>query len=97
MNLLHFDTSNVQIMENMFANCLNLTSLDLSNFNTALVSNMKKMFYNCSNLLYINLKKSKIKIGTQTQDIFSFTKNDIIICSETEDWISLLSKFIEQY
>ena len=49
------------------------------------------MFYNCSNLLYINLKKSKIKIGTQTQDIFSFTKNDIIICSETEDWISLLS------
>ena len=90
LNLLHFDTSNVQIMENMFANCLNLTSLDLSNFNTELASNMKKMFYNCSNLLCINLKKGNIKRGAQTQDIFTFTKNDLIICSETEDWSNLL-------
>ena len=90
LNLTNFDTSKLTFMENMFANCSNLTSLDLSNFNTASVNNMEKMFYNCPNLLYINLKKAKIKSGAQTQDIFNFTNNNLIICSESEDWSNLL-------
>ena len=39
----------------MFANCLLLTSLDLSNFDTSQVTNMNAMFYNCISLEYINL------------------------------------------
>ena len=36
-------------------------------------------------------KKGNIKRGAQAQDIFTFTNNDIIICSETEDWSNLLA------
>ena len=34
----------------MFANCENLTNLDLSSFNTSNVINMSGMFFGCSNL-----------------------------------------------
>ena len=37
-------------MSEMFYNCKNLTSLNLSNFKTNNVINMIEMFYNCEKL-----------------------------------------------
>ena len=42
-------------MGNMFANCISLTSIDISEFNTEKVTNMENMFYNCYSLKEINL------------------------------------------
>ncbi|MBR2184082.1 MAG: DUF285 domain-containing protein [Prevotella sp.] len=44
------NTDNVEDMNNMFANCSLLTTLDLHTFNTAKVTNMSMMFYHCSGL-----------------------------------------------
>ena len=42
-------------MSEMFYECQNLTSLDLSNFNTENVYDMSKMFSGCQNLTSLNL------------------------------------------
>lgn len=46
----NLNTENVEDMNNMFANCSLLTTLDLHTFNTAKVTNMSLMFYHCSGL-----------------------------------------------
>ena len=46
----NLNTANVEDMNNMFANCSLLTTLDLHTFNTAEVTNMAMMFYHCSGL-----------------------------------------------
>ena len=46
----NLNTENVEDMNNMFANCSALTTLDLHTFNTAKVTNMAMMFYHCSGL-----------------------------------------------
>ena len=46
----NLNTANVEDMNNMFANCSLLTTLDLHTFNTAKVTNMALMFYRCSGL-----------------------------------------------
>ena len=48
--LSYLNTSEVTNMSDMFNNCTDLTSLDLSGFNTANVTDMFRMFYNCYNL-----------------------------------------------
>ena len=49
-------------MDNMFYNCAELSSLDLSGFNTIKVKNIKNMFHGCSKLTKdkINTKDKKI-------------------------------------
>ncbi len=54
-NFQYLDTSNVTIMSDMFYNCLNLTTLDVSNFDTSKAIDMSSMFYNCSNLTTIDV------------------------------------------
>lgn len=49
------DTSNIANMSNMFTNCSNLTSLDLSIFDTNNVINMSYMFSACSSLTSLDL------------------------------------------
>ena len=49
-NIGNLNTENVEDMNNMFANCPLLTTLDLHTFNTAKVTNMALMFYHCSGL-----------------------------------------------
>ena len=51
----NFNTANVESMENMFAYCTNLSTLDLSSLNTGSVENMSNMFYYCSGLSNLNL------------------------------------------
>ena len=53
--LQYLNTSQVTTMYSMFANCYELTSLDLSTFNTHQVTNMGTMFQGCSKLQTLNL------------------------------------------
>ena len=43
-------------MSEMFYDCRQLKSLDLTNFNTSSVKNMNYMFHGCSNLSKENIK-----------------------------------------
>jgi surface protein len=89
LDISSFNTMNVIKMEFMFNNCKNLISLNLSNFNIS-KANITKMFYNCSNLQYIHLKTAKIKDLTN-QNTLSFTNDNLILCSENDEWKYLLS------
>ena len=55
LNLLNFETKNINDMSGMFYDCSSLTSLNLSNFNTENVKDMSYMFYNCSSLISLDL------------------------------------------
>ena len=52
----NLNTENVTDMKYMFADCQNITSLDLRGFNTENVTDMKRMFYHCNKLknIYCN-------------------------------------------
>lgn len=52
-----FDTTNVTDMSDMFSQCTNLTSLDVSNWNTTNVTNMSNMFSQCLNLTELDLRQ----------------------------------------
>ncbi|RAP49470.1 MAG: hypothetical protein BZ138_07625 [Methanosphaera sp. rholeuAM270] len=62
--LSNLNTANVIHMENMFQECILLTSLDLSSFNTSNVTNMENMFQYCLSLesltLYENFDTSNV-------------------------------------
>ena len=51
----NLNTSYVNYMSEMFAQCSNLETLDLSHFNTENVVNMSKMFYGCTKLHDLNI------------------------------------------
>ena len=51
----NFNTANVTDMNNMFAGCYDLTSLNVSGFNTANVCDMNCMFADCSELTTLNV------------------------------------------
>jgi surface protein len=53
--LENFDTSNVSNMAYMFADCNQLTYLNLSSFDTGKVTTMEGMYYNCSGLQKIDV------------------------------------------
>jgi len=55
----------------MFKNCRNLKSLDLSNFKTPLLQNMYEMFSGCNNLITLNLSNFNLSKTTNTQNILS--------------------------
>ncbi len=51
----NLNTSNVQNMSGMFAQCSNLETLDLSHFNTEKITTMAQMFYGCTKLHDLNI------------------------------------------
>ena len=55
VSLSYLDTSNITSMRNMFYQCTNLTSLDLTGFNTSKVTSMSEMFCGCSSLTSLDL------------------------------------------
>ena len=85
----NFDTSSVTDMINMFFNCRNLTTLDLSNFDTSNVTNMNGMFNQCSNLTTLDLSNFDTSNVTNmssmirscnnltTLDVSSFDTNNV--------------------
>ncbi len=64
----NFNTSNVTNMNNIFALCKQLKSLDLSNFNTANVTDMNAMFNFCSSIVNLNLS------GFNTSNVTNMTQ-----------------------
>lgn len=64
------NTSNVVDMNNMFGQCNNLTSINLSNFNTSKVANMSNMFRECYDLESLNLSNFKTSKVTNMSGMF---------------------------
>ena len=68
------NTSNVTSMSDMFRDCKNLTSLDVSSFNTAKVTKMDYMFQNCSNLTSLDVSVFDTTNVTNMGSIFNGCK-----------------------
>ena len=71
LDLLHFDTSNVRDMGEMFAYLYNLEEIDLSRFDTSKVKNMCMMFYDCEALttIYVGAGWNTRKV-TDSEEMF---------------------------
>ena len=68
-------------MYNMFYNCSNLISLDLSHFNTSSVTDMEYMFYGCSNLISLDLSDFNTSSNSINIDsMFDNCNNNLIYC-----------------
>ena len=66
----NFDTSKVTNMYGMFANCKNLTTLDLSNWDMSNCETTKNMFYGCLELKSVKLGRTS-SILTNVSGMFS--------------------------
>ena len=64
------NTSNVTIMNSMFASLINLTSLDLSGWDTSNVEDMDGMFSNCRSLTSLDLSSFNISNVTNISYMF---------------------------
>ena len=72
LNLINFDTQNVNDMSFMFEHCNKLKNLDLSSFNTKNVKNMKSMFKECEKLKELDLSSFDFQNVTEFYNIFLF-------------------------
>ena len=70
--LKNVDTSEMTYMSNMFYQCINLTSLDLSSFDTSAVKNMANMFNNCKNLTSLDLSSFDTSSVTTIYQMFNY-------------------------
>ena len=66
----YLNTSEVTVMNQMFANCESIESLDLSSFNTAKVTNMFFMFAHCKALKSLDLSSFKTAKVTNMREMF---------------------------
>ena len=64
------NTANVEDMNNMFASCSSLTTLDLHSLNTAKVTNMSMMFYLCSGLTSLRVSSFNTANVTNMKQMF---------------------------
>ena len=68
--LENLDTSQVTDMSEMFYNCENLTSLDLSHFDTSQVTDMSDMFWYCESLTNLDLSHFDTSQVTDMEEMF---------------------------
>lgn len=73
LDLRHFNTSNVESMDNMFNYCSNLRSLDLGSFDTSKVTNMSDMFCLTTMLTELNIRSFDTSKVTDMGFMFSHT------------------------
>ena len=66
----NLNTANVENMNNMFASCSSLTTLDLRSLNTAKVTNMAMMFYLCSGLTSLRVSSWNTANVTNMKQMF---------------------------
>ena len=78
------DTSNVTKMDYMFADCINLTQLDVSNWDTSNVTNMEAMFSNCQSLTTLDLSNWDTSSATIMACMFSACTN--LVTVDTTNW-----------
>ena len=67
----YLNTENVTNMSEMFSNCHNLKTLDLSSFDTKNVTNMGGMFYRCEALTTLDVSNFDTKNVTNMGGMFS--------------------------
>ena len=71
INLLSFDTKNVNDFSRIFSGCVSLRKLNLSCFNTINALRMKNMFKNCKVLVQLDLSENfKTKNESITDNMF---------------------------
>lgn len=66
----NLNTSNVKYMNEMFGQCSNLETLDLSHFNTENVENMSNMFNGCTKLHDLNISSFNTENVTNMYGMF---------------------------
>lgn len=66
----NLNTSNVKHMNEMFGQCSNLETLDLSHFNTEKVGNMSNMFNGCTKLRDLNISSFNTENVTNMYGMF---------------------------
>lgn len=66
----NLNTSNVTNMNEMFGQCSNLETLDLSHFNTEKVTTMMQMFYGCTKLHDLNISSFNTENVTNMYGMF---------------------------
>ena len=66
----NLNTSNVKNMSEMFGQCSNLETLDLSHFNTEKVGNMSNMFNGCTKLRDLNISNFNTENVTNMYGMF---------------------------
>lgn len=66
----NLNTSNVKYMNEMFGQCSNLETLDLSHFNTEKVENMSNMFNGCTKLRDLNISSFNTENVTNMYGMF---------------------------
>lgn len=66
----NLNTSNVKYMNEMFDQCSNLETLDLSHFNTEKVGNMSNMFNGCTKLRDLNISSFNTENVTNMYGMF---------------------------
>ena len=66
----NLNTSNVKYMNEMFGQCSNLETLDLSHFNTENVGNMSNMFNGCTKLHDLNISSFNTEYVTNMYGMF---------------------------
>ena len=66
----NLNTSNVKYMNEMFGQCSNLETLDLSHFNTEKVENMSNMFNGCTKLHDLNISSFNTENVTNMYGMF---------------------------
>lgn len=66
----NLNTSNVKYMNEMFGQCSNLETLDLSHFNTEKVGNMSNMFNGCTMLRDLNISSFNTENVTNMYGMF---------------------------
>lgn len=71
----NLNTSNVTYMNEMFDQCSNLETLDLSRFNTEKVTTMAQMFYGCTKLHNLNIDNFNTENVTNMNGMFDGCSN----------------------
>ena len=96
LDLYNFNTTLTNNMNSMFYECKNLKELDLSFFDFTSITNIENMFYSCENLQYINLEKYNESQNFIMDNILYLVPNNILICLNQTNNISLLMKIIDE-
>jgi len=78
-------------MNNMFKDCIKLTSLDLSNFNLDFIFIMNSMFSGCKELKFIYFYNYKEDSLFDLKNFFHDTNKDLIICINKEAKLRFLT------
>ena len=78
-NWSNLNTSQVTSMNNMFADCSSLTSLDLSTFDTQKVTSMDGMFKGCTGFSYFDLLPLNTENVTSSTGMFEGVDNSVFV------------------